>query len=327
MVAAAFVVVHVDELILEGQFDVAPAATGAHAVELGAVGVVALLAAEEEATAFHVPALEVIRLGDVGLRLHVGPVRQPSAFDTQAVVVAGEFGGGDEVVVGVLDVVGVDIFLAADVGGVAAAETRPAVDAQFVRSLGRVVHHSAAHMDTQVGFVDGANDGFGDVGKAFVHAVVLVVGFHIVAGLLAFDLLEEHTGTAEEILVGVFGEDAEVAAGSQGADDHRAFHELEVTRRRVAREREVGFLATDAELEVLQSVVAHDSVFQLEGAVGQFHIHLTVPVGGDLCLDGEAGAADAGAVADGVGPLLLPEVGTEVDLHSGVEPEFVVFVF
>ena len=268
----------------------------------------------------------MIRLGDVGLGFHVGPIGHPSAFETQAIIVAGEFGSGDQVVVGVLDVIGVNILLTADVGGVAAAEAGTIINAHFIGSLGGVVHDGATHVDAEVGFVDGTHHRFGDVGKTFVHTVALVVVFHVVTCLLALDLLEQDAGATEEILVGVLSKDTQVTARCKGADDHRALHELEVTRGGVAREREVGFLATDAELPILQSVVADDSVFQLEGTVGQFHVDLTIPIRGDLRLDGETGAADAGARANRVSPFLGTEIMTKVDLNSGVKPELVVFV-
>ena len=51
---------------------------------------------------------------------------------------------------------------------------------------------------------------------------------------LAFNFLEQDAGTAEEILIAVLGEDTEVTARGKGVDHHRAFHELEVTRRGVA---------------------------------------------------------------------------------------------
>ena len=106
LLATAIVVVHVEELIFANEFDVAPAATSADAVKLGTIGVVALLATEEEAGTFDIPTLEVIWLVDANFRLHVGPIRHPGTFETQAIVVTGEFGSGDEVVVGVLDIIG-----------------------------------------------------------------------------------------------------------------------------------------------------------------------------------------------------------------------------
>ena len=75
LVATALVVVHIEELILQSKFNVAPRFTRAHAVELGAVGVVALLAAEEEAGTFYVPTLEVVGLVKHDLlRIHIGPI-------------------------------------------------------------------------------------------------------------------------------------------------------------------------------------------------------------------------------------------------------------
>ena len=106
LVTTAVVVVHVEELIFGNEFDVAPAATSTHTVELGTIGVVALLATEEEAGTFDIPTLEVIRLVDANFRLHVGPIRHPGTFEAQAIVVTGEFGSGDEAVVGVLDIIG-----------------------------------------------------------------------------------------------------------------------------------------------------------------------------------------------------------------------------
>ena len=163
--SATFVVVHVEELILETQFHIAPGATVADTVELGAARVVALLAAEEEVTAFNIPTLEVIRLVEDDLfRIHIGPVGHPSALDTETIDMASQFSGGDEVVVSVLDVVGVDIFLAADVGGVTAAETGTAVGAELVGGLGLVVHHGTADMHTIVGLVDGTDHNLADIG-------------------------------------------------------------------------------------------------------------------------------------------------------------------
>ena len=294
LLATAFVVIHVKELIFANEFDVAPAAASAHAVELGTVGVVALLATEEEAGTFHIPTLEMIRLVDADFRLHVGPIRHPGTFETQAIVVTGKFGSGDEVVMSVLDIIGVDVFLTADVGGVAAAETGTAIHAHLIGSLGSVIHDSATDVQTIICFIDRTNHDLTDIGKALVHAIVLVVGFNKVAGLLAFNLLEEHAGATEEILVGVFGEDTEVTAGSKGVDHHRALHEHEVTRRSVARHGEVGLHATDSELPVLQTVVANHSVFQLEGTVGEFHVNLTIPIRCDLSLGSKACTTDAG---------------------------------
>ena len=136
LLTTAFVIVHVEELILQCEFDVAPAAASTDAVELGTIGVVALLTAKEKAAAFHIPALEMIRLSDFCFRFHIGPIGHPGTFDTQTIVVAGEFGSGNQVVVGVLDIVGVDILLTADVGGIAAAETRCAVTPNSSEVLG-----------------------------------------------------------------------------------------------------------------------------------------------------------------------------------------------
>ena len=88
LVATALVVVHIEELIFGNEFDVAPAAARTHAIELGTVGVVALLATEEEAGTFHIPALEMIRLGDVDFGLHIGPIRHPGTFKAQSVDMA-----------------------------------------------------------------------------------------------------------------------------------------------------------------------------------------------------------------------------------------------
>ena len=62
--------------------------------------------------------------------------------------------------------------------------------------------------------------------------------------------------------------------------------------------------ATNAELEVLQTIVTDDSVLQLERTVGEFHIDLTIPVASDLSLHGETCAADAGTIANRIGPKL-----------------------
>ena len=162
--SAAFVVVHVEEFIFGNEFDVAPAAASAHAVKLGAVGVVALLAAEEEAGTFDIPALEVIRLvkNDL-LRIHVGPIRQPGTFDTQTIVVASEFSSGDEAILGVLDIIGIDVFLAADVGGIAAAEACAVVNAHLIGSLGCIVHDSATDVQSIIGLIDGTHHNLTDV--------------------------------------------------------------------------------------------------------------------------------------------------------------------
>ena len=110
----AFVVVHIEEFILEGQFHIAPALAATDTVEFGTVGVVTLLATKEEAATFDVPALEMIRLvKDDLFRIHISPVSHPGTFDTEAIIVTSEFSGSDEVMVGVLDVVGIDIFLTA----------------------------------------------------------------------------------------------------------------------------------------------------------------------------------------------------------------------
>ena len=74
------------------------------------------------------------------------------------------------------------------------------------------------------------------------------------------------------------------------------------------------------------TVVLKDSVFQLKGTIGEFHIHFTVPVGSDLGLHGKTGATDAGSRANRVGPFLGAEIVAEVNLHTRVKPEFIVFV-
>ena len=136
--------------------------------------------------------------------------------------------------VGILEFIGIDVFLAVDVGGVTAAETSDSVWALLIGGLGLGVHESAAQMDTVVKLVDRTHHDLAEVGKAFAHTIALVVVLNIGTGLLAFDLLEQDATAAEEDLVAVFGKQAKVTAGSKSADHHRALHELEVTGRGIA---------------------------------------------------------------------------------------------
>ena len=70
--------------------------------------------------------------------------------------------------------------------------------------------------------------------------------------------------------------------------------------------------------------ITDDGVLEFHQTVREVHVELTVPVLVDLALHGETGAADAGAVADGVGILGRTEERGAVGLDTDVEPEFVL---
>ena len=129
--------------------------TWAYTVELGTIGVVVLLATKKEVAGFDIPALEMIRFVDADFRFHISPIRHPSTFETKSLHVTSQLSRSDEVVVGVLDVIGVDVLLAADVGGIAAAEAGGTIDTRLIRGLGGIVHDGTANVwDTKKENVD-----------------------------------------------------------------------------------------------------------------------------------------------------------------------------
>ncbi len=317
-------------VVTEAELQIAPAAAALDAGELGAVRVVALLAAEEQVTRLGVPAPEMFRarvdlLGSVAL--DVGVVGQHGGLETQPLPVARQLGRVEQVMVDVRNRVRVEVLLAVDRGAVAGAEARHAVLLRLGVGLRRAVGDGGAEVQAPVGVVPARHeDRLARVGHALVAAVILVVVLDGGARLQRVDRLEEDAAREPHPLLRPLDVGADVARGGEGLRGHRTLHELEVARRVVALEREELLEVTDLDLRVAETVVADDGVLELEDAVGHVHVDLAVPVLGDLRLHGEARAADRGAVADRVVILVLAVEGGEVGLHAAVEPQFVLRV-
>ena len=165
------------------------------------------------------------------------------------------------------------------------------------------------------------------VGEAFVGAeggLALVLG--IGALLAAFDGLAVDADVGEESLVVVVGVEADAAGRCQCGGDHRPLDELEVAGGVVPLDGEDFLEVANLELEMLQAGVADDGVLELEHAVGHVAVYFAVPALVDLGLDGKAGAADAEAVGDAVGPVLLAEEDGAVGLYAVVKPDLVAGV-
>ena len=157
-----------------------------------------------------------------------------------------------------------------------------------------------------------------------VAAEVLVVVGHVRPFLGTGDLLGEGARGEPEPVLGPLGVHAQVAGRSEGGADHRTLHELEVPGGGVTLDGEILLEVTDLEFQMRNTGITDDGVLEFHQTVRQVHVELTVPVLVDLALHGETGTADAGAVADGVGPLRSAEEDGAIDLGTDVEPQLVL---